>query len=365
MSKSERFLRMERSTKDNAPFSEVRRRLGVPVETVSHDFLPIVEDDEAPEILPSHEDDDLIADIAENSESFDWEDDEDFEQPPPEEQKYLHPFENLQRGENLQENFKPQDKWTESWKVLGDACSKKGISPYAVFAEHISDINRDVYGQFSVLIRRLIYLLSPEEIMELTKHVISLPKVQEKLDFSPKSDSDRGSDVDFSPKSDSGHRSEGDFSPKSDSAEVDPTSKSEEKSERQERAMIHLKKGLDRTQINEFIIRIDANLREVLFEDVNVITNDWEKSGEFFPLIPAAKKLFSKYVDAGLLGCLLSRGYIETAKKVYCIAYCKGKKKDETVVFSGVHAEDYKNKCEKSFAAYSSLMKSVKLSTRI
>lgn len=215
------------------------------------------------------------------------------------------------------------EEWKNAWDNYTSTCLENGKNPIASVAEHISGVNADVYAALMFLIHRL----TVEEILDIKERVISqnkkAPKPAQAQENIPKS-SDTENSKDSGPQT----------------------------------ALIHIKKGLDMNKIKEFIIRIDAQLQERPFENLNVVTDDWASSGEFFALIPAAKKLFAKYSEAGLLGCLISHNYQEAAKKLYCVAYVKGKKSGDSIIFSGIDQHEYRSKAKASVAEYAAILKS-------
>jgi hypothetical protein len=108
-------------------------------------------------------------------------------------------------------------------------------------------------------------------------------------------------------------------------------------------AVIHLNKGLTDTQIKAFIIKIDAQLSETCPKEVKVVTNEWSKDPRPFPLIIAAKKLFEKYGDEGLIGCLLAHGLHQAAREVYCIGHIKAKTVGDNLVFANIDANHFRD----------------------
>ena len=194
------------------------------------------------------------------------------------------------------------DVWEKTWKSFEKACVDEGTNSLAVFGTHIYGINSHLGSDLTALTSRL----SIKEILELTN------KIKVKTPEPPK-----------------------------------PSF-----------VVIRLQKGLNIDQINGFIVKIDSQLEEGKFKDVNVVTEDWATSGEPFPMINAAKKLFTKYVESGLLGCLVSRGYHDAAKKLYCVAYVKGKVQEGNIIFSGIDPADYQNKAASSLKIFNTLVPS-------
>lgn len=110
---------------------------------------------------------------------------------------------------------------------------------------------------------------------------------------------------------------------------------------------IKLKKGFDKIQMRKFIQEVDDFLfsRKGIPTNVHVTTEDWKgKDPNPFMVIPAAKKMFSKFCEMGLLASLVLHGFMEAAKNVYCVAYVKGRMKNEGVEFKNVDVEDFKAK---------------------
>lgn len=234
------------------------------------------------------------------------------------------------------------DDWEQIWEQYVQFCHEHEKHPLGAIAENISEVNSDIYTALMFIVRRL----SIEEILEIKKKVAAGGKKEQKnrdvVSSKPQIDRplEKGMHTPTTAKSEDQHSAKDASGP--------------------ETAVIHLQKGLDLPHIKEFVVRIDAQLQEKAFERLNVITNDWDSSGEFFALIPAAKKLFAKYSEAGLLGCLLSHNYQDAAKKLYCIAYAKGKKTGgDNVTFSGIDQQDYRTKAKASIAAYALILKSV------
>jgi hypothetical protein len=212
----------------------------------------------------------------------------------------------------------------EKWGVFKNACEEAGVNVYSAFIMYLPQVNASIFRELDLLTRKLTL----EEIMEMTNKVRAvkpplpqkpapLPQVSEKI--------------------------------------------VETQGSGEEGATIHLQKGFTQLQIQEFIVRINAQFKEGSYKTVSVVTNDWDSASEPFMLIPAAKKLFAKYIEAGLLGCLVANGYHEAAKKMYCIAYIKGKRDGDNVVFKGMVTSDYKEKAARSLVTFTELMKKVKI----
>lgn len=108
-------------------------------------------------------------------------------------------------------------------------------------------------------------------------------------------------------------------------------------------AVIHLNKGLTDPQIDAFIIKIDAQLSETNPTEVKVVTNEWSADPRPFPLIIAAKKLFERYGDAGLIGCLLAHNLHQAAREVYCIGHIKAKTSGDNLVFANIDANHFRD----------------------
>lgn len=114
--------------------------------------------------------------------------------------------------------------------------------------------------------------------------------------------------------------------------------------EKKKPIVVNLKKGFSADQIKTFVAGFDALLKDRSPESVTISTEEWLAPGEArrFPLIPAAKKLFARFSEAGLLACLVSRGQNRAAAEVFCIAYCKAKQdKDGNVTFGKINVEDF------------------------
>lgn len=116
---------------------------------------------------------------------------------------------------------------------------------------------------------------------------------------------------------------------------------------------IKLKKGFDRLGMQKFIKRVDKFLmmrnERKLTTRVIVTTEEWKDDVRPFACIPAAKKMFAKYAEAGLLASLAFNNFTDAAREFYCIAYVKGKvKNDETrgprIEFTGIDPNDFKNR---------------------
>lgn len=189
-------------------------------------------------------------------------------------------------------------EWETKWKNLKKLCLEKSTTIPGAFGTHIHDIN----SQLGSDLEKLISTMSMDDLLKLTE------KVQGPIKEKPKT------------------------------------------------ANIKIEKGLNQNQIKEYVVRIDAQLKELKVEDVIVTTSEWEKSSEPFPMINAAKKLFAKYVEAGLLGLLYHHGFKEAAKKLYCIAHAKAKITDENIIFTNVDSKDYQERLAKSYQVYAALI---------
>lgn len=114
--------------------------------------------------------------------------------------------------------------------------------------------------------------------------------------------------------------------------------------EKKKPIVVNLKKGFSADQIKTFVAGFDALLKDRSPESVTISTEEWLAPGEVrrFPLIPAAKKLFARFSEAGLLACLVSRGQNRAAAEVFCISYCKAKQdKEGNVTFGKIDVEDF------------------------
>lgn len=111
---------------------------------------------------------------------------------------------------------------------------------------------------------------------------------------------------------------------------------------------IKLKKGFSREGLREFIKQVDKVLQmrneKGLTTTVRVTTDEWHNDVRPFMCIPAAKRMFSRFAEAGLLASLAFNNFIDAAKEVYCVAYVKGKEKDGKVEFTNINPEDFRVK---------------------
>lgn len=110
--------------------------------------------------------------------------------------------------------------------------------------------------------------------------------------------------------------------------------------------VIKLKKGFDQIGMRKFIKKIDVFLvsRKGLPTSVKVTTEDWARNTQHFVFINAAKKMFARYAEQGLLAVLTFNGFLEAANQMYCIAYVKGKPKAAGVEFKNIDPADFKRK---------------------
>lgn len=110
--------------------------------------------------------------------------------------------------------------------------------------------------------------------------------------------------------------------------------------------VIKLKKGFDQIGMRKFIKEIDVFLasRKGLPTTVKVTTEEWARNIQHFVFINAAKKMFARYAEQGLLAVLTFNGFLEAANQMYCIAYVKGKPVGTGVQFKNVDPADFKRK---------------------
>lgn len=133
----------------------------------------------------------------------------------------------------------------------------------------------------------------------------------------------------------------------SESLSSDDENTTKEDAEKKKPIVVNLKKGFSAEQIKTFISGFDAMLNGRSPESVTISTEEWISPTETrrFPLIPAAKKLFARFSEAGLLACLVARGQNRAAAEVFCIAYCKAKQDREgNVTFGKIDVNDFAEK---------------------
>ena len=123
-------------------------------------------------------------------------------------------------------------------------------------------------------------------------------------------------------------------------------------------SVILLKKGSNDFHIKQGIIKATDHLIEIdsSEEKVKVIAQGWEKDARHVATIPAVKKIFERSIDLGLLGLLATFDQYETAKEVYCMAYCKAKIKSGQIQFTGFVESSFREKVKDSSNAYEALI---------
>lgn len=135
----------------------------------------------------------------------------------------------------------------------------------------------------------------------------------------------------------------------------EPTAKSSVSENENQPVVIKLKKGFNEHQISLFVSTIDKTLTEMKPIDVVVITEEWDSDVRPYPCIPAAKNLFRKYIEKGLLASLLNKGYYKTAHEIYCVGYVKGKEHKGRIEFKNIeksHFEQIVIKSLENFVPY-------------
>lgn len=113
--------------------------------------------------------------------------------------------------------------------------------------------------------------------------------------------------------------------------------------------VIKLKKGFDQLgmrkfirEINEFLVKSSEEGKKI--SKITVTTEEWKNSVQHFIFINAAKKMFAKYAEQGLLAVFVFNGFLEAANELYCMGYVKGKPNGKGVVFKNVNMADFKQK---------------------
>lgn len=123
--------------------------------------------------------------------------------------------------------------------------------------------------------------------------------------------------------------------------------------------VLKLKKGLDNKGIDSFIRETFVFLKKngESIQSLIVTTEEWDKNIIPYPLIPAAKKLFRRYAERGLMASLAMNGFSQEAKEFFCVAYIKGKVVDgEQIKFANIDQAFYVQEMVKSAKALYSVI---------
>lgn len=228
-----------------------------------------------------------------------------------------------------------EEEWKNEWRNFEMVCREANTTPFSAFGLHISKVNkelecglRDLTDGLSLEdIKQLILLTQPKSNVMPTNTTSSIPKNSSVPPLE-------------SPKPV--------FGPQKPYSDV---------------CTITLQKGLTALQIDKFILHINTTLEEKKdqIKEVQIIAKDWPQP---YHAIPAAKKLHAKYLEAGLAGCLIFRGYKEAAHKLYCIAYEKAKidVKTQNIIFHDIDNANFRQKIMQSADTFLGLLSSKGLS---
>lgn len=220
-----------------------------------------------------------------------------------------------------------EEEWKNEWRKFEMVCRETNTTPFSAFGLHISKINKELECKM----RDVTDELSLEEIKQLILLTRSKSDVLPVNNATPVN-----SPVSEPPKPV--------FGPPKPQSDV---------------CTISLQKGLTALQIDKFILHINTTLEEKKgqIKEVQIITKDWPQP---YHAIPAAKRLHAKYLEAGLAGCLIFRGYEEAAHKLYCIAYEKAKidTKTQNIIFRGIDEANFRQKIKQSADSFLNLLPS-------
>lgn len=129
--------------------------------------------------------------------------------------------------------------------------------------------------------------------------------------------------------------------------EEQKTQNANEKKEKT-KTLIKIKKGLQEYEIKSYIKQMNEAFTKSRTDVVDIYCPDWDDATTHHALIPACKKLLTKYCEMGLLGCLVNHNYMDVAQQLYCCAYVKGKLVDDKIKFQNIDINDYKIKVTES-----------------
>jgi hypothetical protein len=131
--------------------------------------------------------------------------------------------------------------------------------------------------------------------------------------------------------------------------------------EEEKPGVIVLKKGASLPEIWHHIHKIDYVLEHSpKMSGITVTTNGWDSDARPYQTVRGAIQLFRDYIEAGLIGCLLShnvKGNREAAREIYCVGYVKGKKVGNVIKYANVNTKEMFAVMEGSIKAYIALQK--------
>ena len=209
---------------------------------------------------------------------------------------------------------------------LEDECEKAGISSEDAFFTHASDIT-DKYDDVISLINKIMVEMSPNDIAKLTARVREGPR--KVVAVSGESATPEGI--------------------------PSPTTIPEVQKPKESKTLIRLKKGLQAFEIEEYVKQIHAALVDKPHK-VHVDCPDWADAPHY-AMVPACKKLLQKYIEHGLLGCLVYHDYQRLGHELYCAAYLKGKMLDGgQISFGNMKVDEYKKVLIPSSLKFASLI---------
>lgn len=136
--------------------------------------------------------------------------------------------------------------------------------------------------------------------------------------------------------------------------EKDSSTQPEPKQENKLKTLIVIRKGLQEREIKEYIKDIHKNLTDKPAKYVDIQCPEWEDNDHSTHpfLVKSCKKLLAKYCEMGLLGLLINHEIQESAHRLYCCAYVKGKLVEDKIHFNQVDINDYKIKTAESLKKF-------------